>query len=90
MIEEASVSANIRNDVLAVGGESGSGIRACSGLANVVWRGGCDDDFCALGYDGFGGVGEVCDVGLNDDAGGCGTGLGAGTDAVATTVISGR
>ena len=88
VINEARTASCILHNLLSIRRETRRCVCARRALADVVrcWRG--DDDFCALGDEAFGRVGEVCNVGLDDDAGGSGACLGAGAEAVGSAVVS--
>lgn len=66
MIHESRAAADVGNDFLAVGGEARSGVDTGGAFAGVVWCWCRDDDFCAFCDEGFGCVGEVGHVGLDD------------------------
>lgn len=87
MVDEACTATGIRDDLFSVSSEAGCCVCASGSFADVVWCWGRDDDLCALGDECLCGVGEVRNVGLDDDTGGCGASLGAGAIAIGSEVI---
>jgi hypothetical protein len=89
VINKAGRASCIGNHLLTVGCESTGCVRACTCLANVVWRRARNDNFGTLGDQLLGCQGQIGDIGLHRDTCNRNASLTARTIAVGATVVCG-
>ena len=78
---------DIRNHVFAITRESTGCVATCPRFAGIIRCRTGDDDLGPFRDDGFRGLGEIRDVCLDNDTGGCGACLGSRADAVGLAVV---
>jgi len=87
VINEACTASCILHNLLSIRRETRRCVCARRALADVIRCRRGDDDFCALGDEALGRIGEIRNVGLDDDASGSGACLGAGAEAGGSPVV---
>lgn len=75
MIDKRTRTPRIRNHILTIPRKARRSIATCARFTRIVWCRTRNDNVCAFCDQSFGGVGEICHVGLDHHARGCGAGL---------------